>query len=109
MSNERETVTHTLSNPTRRSQHAVGLLVTALLLASVLVTVSEIPASATAPGANGKIAYVRTDAVDAIWTMDADGGNKAALTPAAAANENKPVWSPDGTTIAFRLDPLGGF
>jgi len=95
-----------LSNPTRRSQHTAGLLVTVLLLASVLVTVSEMPASATPPGANGKIAYVRTDAVDAIWTMDADGGNKAPLTPAAPANENEPTWSPDGTTIAFRLDPF---
>ena len=95
-----------LSNPTRWSQHTVGLLVTVLLLASVLVTVSEIPASATAPGANGKIAYVRTDAVDAIWTMDADGGNKTPLTLPAAGNENEPTWSPDGTTLAFRIDPF---
>ncbi len=49
---------------------------------------------------------MRTDAVDAIWTMDADGGNKAPLTLAAPANENEPTWSPDGTTIAFRLDPF---
>ncbi len=49
-------MTRMLSNPTRSGQHTVGLLVAFLLPASVLVAVSEIPASATAPGANGKIA-----------------------------------------------------
>lgn len=37
-----------------------------------------------------------------IWIMDADGGNATPLTELTAANSNQPVWSPDGTQIAFR-------
>ncbi|WP_292471188.1 NosD domain-containing protein, partial [Methanolobus sp.] len=35
-----------------------------------------------------------------IWIMDADGSNKTQLTTSSVGNTN-PVWSPDGTKIAF--------
>ena len=33
--------------------------------------------------------------------MNADGTGLKDLTPNADRDENDPVWSPDGTTIAF--------
>ncbi|HEU0165185.1 MAG TPA: hypothetical protein VFQ54_09070, partial [Thermomicrobiales bacterium] len=38
--------------------------------------------------------------VSAIWIADADGGNQRKLT-AGSARDTSPVWSPDGTQLAF--------
>ena len=35
-----------------------------------------------------------------IWTMNADGGEKRRIT-GLQGDEAKPVWGPDGTSIAF--------
>ncbi|MGH3927843.1 MAG: TolB family protein, partial [Pseudonocardiaceae bacterium] len=59
--------------------------------------VSAGPVSATVPGDNGKIAYVRDGDV---WVMDPDGTNQQNLTTSPDA-EADPAFSPDGTTIAF--------
>jgi Tol biopolymer transport system component len=99
---ERELVTPMFRNPTRRNLQRFGLPMAVLLVLSVLAIVAEAPASATTPGANGRIAYTR-DRV--IWTMDADGGNQAPLATAFSSDHYEPTWSPDGKRVALRLDP----
>jgi len=55
-----------------------------------------------------RIAYARSTgstAGDALWVMDADGSNKQPLVtnPQTGSQQlgNRPVWSPDGTKLAF--------
>jgi Tol biopolymer transport system component len=76
-------------------------LAATLLCFAVAVVVSS-PALA-AVGPNGKIAYVVTmdDNTTDIWVMDADGSNQIDVTNTPAVSEFGPVWSPDGTKIAY--------
>jgi Tol biopolymer transport system component len=58
-------------------------------------------ASATFPGASGKIAFVSVrDGNQEIYLMNADGSGQTRLTFSPAA-DNHPSWSPDGSKIAF--------
>lgn len=66
----------------------VGACMTGLIL-----MVSTTPAVATFPGSNGRIAATYKNRV---VTMDADGSNRTTLRFG-----KDPVWSPDGTQIAF--------
>lgn len=53
---------------------------------------------------------VAVSALDAIWTMNADGKQAAPLvSDAAPGAERDPVFSPDGTRIAFAADRGTGF
>src|SRR5918994_2782286 len=56
-------------------------------------------------GPDGRIAFVRTTGtgtLTALHVMNADGSNLQRLTSSAANwSESRPVWSPDGTRIAF--------
>src|SRR3954452_1227373 len=63
-----------------------------------------LPASAHAsfPGANGKIAFVRSGD---IWTMDPDGSSQVNLTH-DGVEQGSPSWSADGNRIAY--DQLNG-
>jgi Tol biopolymer transport system component len=90
-----------------RTSMTLGRAVVCLVLGfGALLTASVVPASSEAfPGANGKIAFVRYDeATDegAIWVMDADGSNPVGLT--SGFEDDSPMWSPDGTKIAFQRD-----
>jgi Tol biopolymer transport system component len=71
------------------------------------------PARAIVPGANGKIVFTsdrtgtnpgRGDVDDyqgfEIWSMNADGSGLTRLTD-RPGEDREPVWSPDGTKIAF--------
>jgi Tol biopolymer transport system component len=63
-------------------------------------------AYATFPGQNGKFVFTRDINV---WTMNADGTGQTQLT--SSRRDAHPVWSPDGTMIAFSrvLDDPGAF
>jgi WD40 repeat protein len=76
------------------------------LLASLAFAV---PAHATFPGANGKIAfagyrggYSDPSYREGIFTIDPDGGGEAFLTEGSW-----PRWSPDGTKLVVMSDPFG--
>jgi TolB protein len=58
------------------------------------------PASATFPGANGKIAFDDYVGSEHIFTIDPNGTNLTDLTPGIDFAAN-PDWSPDGTRIVF--------
>ena len=54
---------------------------------------------------NGKFAFVRSSP-GSIWSMNADGSGKKALTPhypyaVIARDDSEPEWSPSGTKIVF--------
>jgi len=56
-------------------------------------------------GPDGRIAFTRTTgtgSLTALQVMNSDGSDLRRLTPAGANwSESRPVWSPDGTKIAF--------
>ena len=69
-------------------------------------TVGAVPAGATAPGTNGRIAYSRFAGYHAdIVSANPDGTGVVKLTnPPAKVFDLNPDWSPDGTKIAFERD-----
>ena len=82
---------------------------TTLLAAALAVgLVAAAPASAVAPGANGKLLYtLQTTGNFDIWKIESDGSGNAPLIT-DAANDQGGSWSPDGTKIVFRSDRTGG-
>ncbi len=75
------------------------------LLCIAFSAVASSSALAQATGPNGKIAYVVNmgfpDNTTDIWVMDADGSNQTDVTNTPSVSEFGPVWSPDGTKIAY--------
>ena len=74
---------------------------TALLALAGLLALA-VPATADLPRVNGKIAYVLEGAPSRIWVVDQDGSN-----PHRLGDGRQPVWSRDGTRIAF-ISGIGG-
>jgi Tol biopolymer transport system component len=78
-------------------------LAATLLCFALAVVVSSPALAAVAP--NGKITYVVNmgfpDYTTDIWVMDADGSNQTDITNTPAVSEYGPIWSPDGTKIAY--------
>lgn len=78
-----------------------------LAVALAIGVAAATPASAVAPGANGKLLYtLQTVGNYDIWTVGADG---SANTPIVtdSADDQGGSWSPDGTKIVFRSDRTG--
>jgi hypothetical protein len=68
------------------------------------------PASATYPGANGRIAY---QGYRSLGTINAEGGDRRLALDGNVAGDNygayfTPAWSPDGTRLVFASDKAGG-
>jgi Tol biopolymer transport system component len=81
------------------------LIAVAALVASAPLVGSALPAGATFPGTDGRIAFAGNGTGDLdIWTINPDGSGAANVTAAARAPgfDLEPDWSPDGTKIAFR-------
>ena len=78
---------------------SVQLLVAAPLLISLVTTIG--PAQGAYPGTNGRVAFeTNRDGNLENYSMDPDGSDEVNLTN-DPAEDTDPVWSPDGTRIAF--------
>lgn len=82
-------------------------LVAVLFSAVAMLVTTAAPAQATFPGANGKIAFVDIGSpccATVIYTMNPDQSDLMQVPNTTGAGT--PVWSPDGTRIAFsRIGP----
>ena len=95
-----------MANSNRRRM--VGAALT-ILASSAL---SPVDASATAPGSNGRIGFMRSDAGGhwQVWTANPDLTAQHQITNGGYDN-GWPNWSPDGTRLAFdsaRIAPEAG-
>lgn len=95
-----------LSNPTHKSFHpnAAGYQGFADITRAAMLAA---PTRGFARGPNGRLAFTATrDGNAEIYTVNADGSHPVNLTRNAASDE-APVFSPDGTKIAFASNRAG--
>jgi uncharacterized repeat protein (TIGR01451 family) len=89
---------------TRRDGRRVGTCAVSSIAILGVLLVGASPAPAAVPGANGTIAFASTrDGNYEVYVMNADGSGQTNLTNDPAADLD-PVWSPEGTRIAFTHD-----
>lgn len=84
--------------------------VTVGVVAVVVFVLVAMPASATLPGANGKIAFVRGSQ---LWLMNGDGSGQTLLADVESPSPDNFVnlyslsWSSDGAKLAFEYRQIG--
>ena len=97
-------------------EHGFGFRILGALAAMMIVSftvqcLGAQPAGATFPGANGRFAItswsLASDDGPDIVLLDEDGGGRQTILHNGASNQD-PVWSPDGSKIAFASDMPGG-
>src|SRR5690242_14827498 len=88
------------------SRHILLMLAVASLAACEHATAPVAPSSrpaASLRNVDGRIAFASTrNGSYKIFVMGEDGSGVTQLTPPAIWSDDDPVWSPDGTRIAFR-------
>lgn len=93
--------------PRQRPGKRLGWLVATISASALaLLGIVAIPASATNPGADGKLAFTQTNSSGNrdIWTINPDGTGLTQLT--SGGNHFSPTWSPDGGQMAFVYFPF---
>ena len=76
-------------------------VVVALVAAGSMAVVHPSAVRAAFPGAQGRIAWQKNDALGShIWTMRPDGTDKRDIGPGTM-----PAWSPDGSKLVFSTNP----
>lgn len=81
----------------------LGRVVAVAVPLALCLSVLAAPASASFPGANGKIAFFSDRTTAGIYTMTATGGSQARL-PGTTTTDRQPQWSPNGSKLAFFRD-----
>jgi Tol biopolymer transport system component len=83
------------------------VLIVAVVASCFWTGVGAVPAHATTPGTNGRIAFWMDFGLGRqIYTIKPSGLGIKQLTKVPGSAES-PDWSPDGTRIAFQQEPLG--
>jgi len=89
----------------RTQARRLGVIFTACLI-GVMAPPAHASSPATSPGRNGRIAFARyvqqKKFLSAIFTANPDGSHVQQLThPPAGREDSAPVWSHDGSMLAF--------
>src|SRR5205085_3471682 len=92
------------STPLRRWRQEMAFPISrragiAVLAVAVTAFVGAVPASGTAPGSNGRIAFARGIRHVRILYVEPDGSHRHALTSASGVRSD-PAWSPNGSRLA---------
>jgi Tol biopolymer transport system component len=65
----------------------------------------DLGAVAPAPDGTAFAVLAESQGVRQIWLVPVDGGDARAVTALAQGVDEQPVWSPDGTAVAFTTRP----